>query len=69
MLSDVEAGETSQAGVLDQAGSVDLPFVKSGAAGQAGSAEICREIHPVENCQTKQLLIYSAEGCRRLGLE
>ena len=38
MLSDVEAGETSQAGVLDQAGSLDLLFVKSGAAGQAGSS-------------------------------
>jgi hypothetical protein len=33
MLSDVDAAVTSQAGVLEQAGILDLPFVKSGAAG------------------------------------
>ena len=40
MLSDVEAAVTSQAGVLEQADSVDLPFVKSGAGGALEAAGI-----------------------------
>jgi hypothetical protein len=64
MLSDVEAAVSSQAGVLEQAGILDLPFVKSRAAGPVG--RIPRAMTAAGN-RRDQSRAADGQGFRRFG--